>query len=247
VDVVFEQHGSRITDFRHGRCLGPRDYLVRWSKPATRPQWMSLRQYKGFPDQIVVREAKVDGQVLVAAMHNARAGPKRELTALYAPRCHIELDIRNIKTTLGMEVLSCLTPAMEEKEVWVCLLAYNPIRLLMAQAAHTAGLYPRDLSFKHTVQMWSHWPSSAEPCELFRLIAQRPVGNRPGRSEPSVRKQRPKSFPWLKVPRAVARRQMCKPPRPLCAQVSAIAARTCSPRRARSVPDASTGQPPARV
>jgi hypothetical protein len=150
-------------------------------------------------------------------MHNARAVPKRELAALYARRWHIELDIRNIKTTLGMEVLRCLTPAMVEKELWVCLLAYNLIRLLMAQAAHTAGVHPRELSFKHTVQMWSHWPSSAAPGELFRLIAQRPVGNRPGRSEPRVRKRRPKSFPWLKVPRAVARRKIRKRRHTLCA------------------------------
>jgi hypothetical protein len=217
VDVLFEQHGSRISDFRRGRRLGPRDHLVRWSKPQTRPQWMSLQQYRGFPDQIVVREVKVDGQVLVTTMPDARAVSKRELTALYARRWHIELDIRNIKTTLGMEVLRCLTPVMVEKELWVCLLAYNLIRLLMAQAAHTAGVYPRELSFKHTVQMWSNWPSSAEPGELFRLIAQRPVGNRPGRSEPRVRKRRPKSFPWLKVPRALARRKIRERRHLLCA------------------------------
>jgi hypothetical protein len=216
VDVLFEQHGARITDFRRGQPLGQRDHLVHWSKPQIRPQWMSLEQYRAFPEQILVREARVDGQVLVSTMHNARAVPKRELAALYARRWHIELDIRNIKTTLGMEVLRCMTPAMVEKELWVCLLAYNVIRLLMAQAAHTAGLYPRELSFKHTVQMWSHWPRGAEPGELFRLIAQRQVGNRPGRSEPRVRKRRPKSFPWLKVPRAVARRKIRKR-HPLCA------------------------------
>jgi hypothetical protein len=217
VDVLFEQHGSRITDFRRGQCLGSRDHLVRWNKPETRPQWMSLEQYRGYPNEIVVREAKVDGQVLVTTMHDARAVSKRELAALYARRWHIELDIRNIKTTLGMEVLRCLTPTMVEKELWVCLLAYNLIRLLMAQAAHTAGVYPRELSFKHTVQMWSTWPSNAEPAELFRLIAQRPTGNRSGRSEPRVRKRRPKSFPWLKVPRSVARRKIRKRRHTLCA------------------------------
>jgi len=217
VDVLFEQHGSRLTDFRRGRCLGQRDHLVRWSKPATRPKWMSLAQYRGFADEILMREANVDGQVLVTTMHNARAIPKRELATLYARRWHIELDIRNIKTTLGMEVLRCLTPAMVEKELWVCLLAYNLIRLLMAQAAQTEDLQPRELSFKHTVQMWSSWPRNADPRELFRLIAQRQVGNRPGRSEPRVRKRRPKSYPWLKVPRAVACRQIRKSRHPLCA------------------------------
>jgi hypothetical protein len=217
VDVLFKQHGARITDFRRGQLLGQRDHLVHWSKPETRPEWMSLEQYRAFPRQILVREAKVNGQVLVTTMHNARAVPKSELCALYARRWHIELDIRNIKTTLGMEVLRCLTPAMVEKELWVCLLVYNLIRLLMAQAARTAAVHPRELSFKHTVQIWSHWSSGAEPSELFRLIAQRPVGNRPGRIEPRVRKRRPKSFPWLKVPRAVARRKIRKRRHPLCA------------------------------
>jgi Transposase DDE domain len=217
VDVLFEQHGSRITDFRRGHSLGKRDHAVHWSKPTMRPEWMSVEQYRAFPAQILMREAKVDGQVLVTTMHNARAVPKSELSALYARRWHIELDIRNIKTTLGMEVLRCLTPAMVEKELWVCLLAYNLIRLLMAQAAHTAAVHPRELSFKHTVQMWSSWPRGAEPSELLRLIAQRPVGNRPGRMEPRVRKRRPKSFPWLKVPRAVARRQIRRGRHPLCA------------------------------
>jgi IS4 transposase len=49
-------------------------------------------------------------------------------SALYARRWHIERDIRNIKTTLGMEVQRCMTPTMVEKELWVCLLAYNLIR-----------------------------------------------------------------------------------------------------------------------
>jgi len=174
---------------------------------------MSLEQYRAFPEQLTVREAKVGGQVLVSTMLNARRVCKSELAALYARRWHVELDIRNIKTTLGMEVLRCLTPQMVEKELWVSLLAYNLIRLRMAQAAHNAGVHPRELSFKHTVQMWTAWSTHAahpfaQPSELFRLIAQLIVGNRPGRIEPRARKRRSKSFPWLKVPRAVARRQI---------------------------------------
>jgi hypothetical protein len=54
-----------------------------------------------------------------------------------------------------MEVLSCQTPQMNEKEFWVHLLAYNLIRLLMAKAAVNAGTSPHQLSFKHTVQTWT--------------------------------------------------------------------------------------------
>lgn len=222
VDVLFEQHGSRITDFRCGQALGRRDHVVRWLKPKTRPAWMSREQYRAFPAQLTVREAKVAGQVLVTTLLDARAVCKRELSRLYARRWHVELDIRNLKTTLGLEVLRCLTPQMIEKELWVSLLAYNVIRLLMAQAAHTAGIHPRELSFKHTVQMWTTWSWRAReifaaPEEFFRLLAQQTVGKRPGRIEPRARKRRPKSFPWLKVPRSLARRQIRTHGHLLCA------------------------------
>jgi hypothetical protein len=216
VDVLFEQHGARITDFRRGQRLGPRDHLVRWSKPRLRPAWMTPQQYQAFPKELTLREVQVDGQVLVTTMLDAQEVCKGELAELYACRWHVELDIRNIKTTLGMDVLRCLTPQMVEKELWVFLLAYNVIRLLMAQAARNAGVHPRELSFKHTVQMWTEW-SCVHRAEFFRLIAQITVGHRPGRSEPRARKRRPKSYPWLKVPRAEARRQIRAHGHLLCA------------------------------
>jgi hypothetical protein len=216
VDVLFEQNGARITDFRRGQRLGPRDHRVRWSKPRLRPAWMTQQQYEAFPDELIVREVQVDGQVLVTTMLDAQAVCKAELADLYACRWHVELDIRNIKTTLGMEVLRCLTPQMVQKELWVFLLAYNVIRVLMAQAARNAGVLPRELSFKHTLQMWTEW-SCVHRAEFFRLIAQITVGHRPGRSEPRARKRRPKSYPWLKVPRAQARRQIRTHGHLLCA------------------------------
>ena len=63
---------------------------------------------------------------------------KSALKRLYRNRCHVELDLRNIKATLGMERLSCQSPAMAIKEIWVYLLAYNLIRRMMAQAARLA-------------------------------------------------------------------------------------------------------------
>ena len=33
VDVVFQQHGSRNTDFRRGKRLGKKDHIVIWNKP----------------------------------------------------------------------------------------------------------------------------------------------------------------------------------------------------------------------
>ena len=112
-----------------------------------------------------------------------------------------------------MDVLNCQTPQMNEKQLWVHLLAYNVIRLLMAQAASNAGVDPHGLSFKHTVQLWTEWISrglsATKDCgRLFTLIVQCRVGNRPGRIESRMRKRRPKPYPWLKVPRTQARRKI---------------------------------------
>lgn len=214
VDVLFAQHGARITDFRRGAALGKRDHVVSWVKPPARPAWMSREQYAAFPETVTVRELRVGGRVLVTTLLDPRHAPKRELAKLYARRWNIELDLRCIKTTLRMETLSCKSPQMVQRELWVYLLAYNLIRLLMAQAAQMAGVQPRELSFKHTVQLWTAWTSQSPaalatiPELLFRLIAQLRVGNRPRRLEPRARKRRPKSFPWLKIPRTRARRQM---------------------------------------
>lgn len=214
VDVLFEQHGGRTTDFRRGKRLGTRDHRVHWTKPR-RPQWMSVQQYRSFPDTLVLREVEVEGRVLVTTMVEPRRVSKGELAELYTQRWQVELDLRNIKSTLGMDVLSCRSPSMVAKEMWVYLLAYNVIRLLMAQAAAAAAVHPRELSFKHTVQLWTEWSarwlgSAAihHTADLFRLIAQIKVGNRPGRIEPRMRKRRPKPYPWLQVPRAQARAQI---------------------------------------
>jgi hypothetical protein len=213
VDLLFEQNGSRITDFRRGQSLGTRDHIVSWRKPAARPDWMTPEQYADFPDEIVLREAKVAHQILVTTLRDHRRTSKEDLSQLYAQRWHVELDLRNLKCTTGMDVLSCQTPQMNEKQLWVHLLAYNVIRLLMAQAGSNAGMDPRNLSFKHTVQLWTEWTArglfvAQEHQQLFTLIAQCKVGQRPGRIEPRMRKRRPKPYPWMKAPRAQARQHV---------------------------------------
>jgi hypothetical protein len=46
-----------------------------------------------------------------------------------------------MKTTPGMDRLTCQTPEMCAKELWIYVLAYNLIRLLMAHAAVQAGVH----------------------------------------------------------------------------------------------------------
>ena len=90
-------------------------------------------------------------------------------------RCNVELNLRNLKTTTGMDVLSCETPQMNEKQLYSC------------------GRSGRREDFAARVV-------ASHQC-LFGSITQRKVGHRPGRIAPRMRKRRSKPDPWLKVPR----------------------------------------------
>jgi DDE family transposase len=219
VDGVFEQQGARrrSTDFRRGQKLGQRDHLIELKKPKIKPDWMSQAQYDQSPDTLTVRELHTNGKILMTTLLCPKDTPKSELKALYKNRWHVELDLRNIKTTLGMETLSCQSPTMVVKEIWVYLLAYNLVRLLMAQAALMADILPRQLSFKHTLQLWIAWRQYSNGsshddglASLFVLISQKRVGNRSGRIEPRALKRRPKPFPLLTKSRQVAREEVRK-------------------------------------
>ena len=87
----------------------------------------------------------------------------------------------------------------------------------MAEAASQAGVLPRELSFKHTLQIWVAWSqrqqmaSGSDKTEmLFVLIAQKRVGKRPGRVEPRAVKRRSKPFARLKTSRKIAREHIKK-------------------------------------
>lgn len=133
---------------------------------------------------------------------------------LYAQRWNVELDLRNIKTTLGLDRLVGKTPSMIEKQWCVGLLAYNLIRLLMLRSAKLADVLPRQLSFKHSMQLWLAWSQRGLPADevhiehLLALIAERRVGRRPGRIEPRAVKRRPKPLPLLTQSRVKAREKI---------------------------------------
>ena len=130
-----EQHDSRqrVTDFELGESIGVKDHLIVIKKPKNRPNWMSQDRYDAAVPSLTVREVKVGGKVLITTLNCPKYAHKNELRKLYTKRWNIELDIRDIKTTMGMNILSCKTPDMVVKEVWVYLLAYNLIRLLIRE------------------------------------------------------------------------------------------------------------------
>jgi len=219
VDGVFEQFGARktTTDFRKGKKLGHKDHLIIYQKPKKKPDWMTEEYYLAAPETLTIRELKIGKKILITTILSPADATSRSLKNLYKDRWHVELDLRNIKTTLGMETLRCKTPEMAEKEMYTYFLAYNLIRIIMAEAASWADLLPRQLSFKHTLQLWraclreSFNLNDHEKVQLLlSAIAQNIVGNRPGRIEPRAVKRRPKPFSWLTKPRDQARAEVKK-------------------------------------
>jgi hypothetical protein len=213
VDLLMEQNGSRrkSTDFRQGQKLGERDHIITIFKPKKKPDWMSDEHYRAMPDRLNIREFKAGGKIMVTTMICPKSASKNELKLLYKSRWNVELDIRDIKTTMGMNVLSCKTPDMILKEIWIYLLAYNLIRLMMIQSALMTNTLPRTISFKHSLQLWLVWIQQTDRQDagirqaLCLMIAQQRVANRPGRIEPRAVKRRPKPYPLLTKPRHQAR------------------------------------------
>ncbi len=223
VDVVARMHAQRKIDFRRGKHIGVEDHLVWWKKPP-KPEWMSNEQYAALPDEMQMREIRycvqADGFrpttiVLATTLLDAEQYPWDDVADLYGQRWDAEINLRSLKTIMQMDVLRGETPEMVRKEIWACLLAYNQIRTVIAQAASQHGKRPSNISFKRalrTVESFRPALATAAPSMLpqiyeclFHAIASHQIGDRPGREEPRRVKRRPKPYPRLTQPRNEAR------------------------------------------
>jgi hypothetical protein len=228
VDVVLGKKQSRRCDFRRGRKLGPNDHIVTWTKPPYDPSRFESRgEWEALPEQMEMREIKrvVRRQgfqtrlvIIVTTLLDSAAYTADELLDLFALRWHCELDLRALKQALGMRRLHCKTPAMVRKELWVYLLAYNLIRVRMAQAAAIHDRLPRCLSFTaaktHMHNFAAHLKTASKSqrdrleVELLQAIATCSIVSRPGRKEPRAVKKRQQKYSYLTKPRTQARKQL---------------------------------------
>ena len=225
VDIVSRHDGKRLVDFRQGRRLGRHDHVVPWHRPV-RPSWMSRQLYHSLPEMLSIREVRVEVSqkgfrcrhlLLVTTLLDPQVYSRQELAVAFRCRWHAELDLRSIKHVMQMDVLRCKSPAMVRKEVWMHLLAYNLIRKLMAQAAAMAGICPRDISFKGTLQTLVAFAAAGWSCpdrrnELYaavlKAVATHRVNDRPDRVEPRAVKRRPKKQIYLNEPRSIAKARL---------------------------------------
>jgi hypothetical protein len=220
IDLVARRHAGRKE--RPGKCLGKGDRLVEWTA-TPRPPW--LDPTIPLPKTLRVREVhfqvtrpgfRTKTIILATTLLDATCYPREALAALYLQRWDMELWLRHIKTTLGMEMLRTKTPTRVEAELAMFLVGYNLIRTVMLDAAHEAQVPLPRVSFKSAlvrVRLWCARLSHTTAVGIWlggyvRLLddlARDLNPDRPGRVEPRVVKRRPKSFPWLQQPRRVLR------------------------------------------
>ena len=228
IAIVARLHQRRDVDFQRGQRLGSGDHVVTWAKPQ-RPAWMDEATYQRMPASLRVREIyvqvhqpgfRVESLIVVTTLTDAAQYAKDDIAELYHQRWLVELDIRAIKVTMGMDVLRCRSPEMVEREMWACLLAYNLIRQAMLEAALQAERSPRELSFTAALQkLAAAWAilavcDAALRVELvaaqLRDMAKNLIGERPDRVEPRAVKRRPKPHKLLTEPRVAARAKLLR-------------------------------------
>lgn len=227
IDGLFRMHQRRKADFRKGERLGKNDHLVTWTKPKHCPQGLPQEIYDQLPERLTIREIRyalhrkgyrTKQVTLATTLLDPKAYPKDNLTELFGLRWTVELDLRHLKTTMGMDVLSTQTPPMIRKEIFCHLLAYNLIRSLMWDAAVRHQVSALRLSIQATIRhVMNFAPQLAQAGrrkrrvlygDLLDLIAKEQVPDRSGRSEPRVRKRRPKAYPLMNKSRQELRRKL---------------------------------------
>jgi hypothetical protein len=227
VESVFRLHPGRVHGFREGQYLSHNERLVRWTKHQ-RPAWLSPEEFEALPDTQVLRLVRfrcrvpgwrVDEVFVVTTLLDPKAYPASEIAELFHRRWDIETDFAHLKTTMQMEFLRTRTPDMVERELWAHLLAYNLIRSLMWEAGLRRRVAPTSLSFKATIQeTMALWPFTAAAARrrdltgfydtLLHGIGFHRLPQRPNRSEPRVRKRRPKCYPLMVKPRQLYRKEL---------------------------------------
>ena len=227
--AIFRVHQKQIVNFRPGRRhagqyprgqragrprsqwlkrLGHRDQRVRWFRPARRPQWMQQDEYDALPEALVVRELRYPivrrgfrtrSVTLVTTLTDPQRYPAEALTEQYLKRWQIEVNIRHLKQTMGMDVLKCQTVDGVLKELAVFTLVYNLVRLVISRAARRQGVPPDRISFVDALRWLCQ--ASYDPGRADQIIDLVVNPHRPGRVEPREVKRRPKPYKVMTSPR----------------------------------------------
>ncbi len=220
VDCVMRLHQQR-KEKPVIQILGKNDHLVQWKKTRKSPKWLTPQQWEKLPEFMTVRHVRVDidrpgfrtKKVIVATtLLDHKRYPPQAIADLYLRRWMAELFLRDVKTTMNMEVLRCRTTHMIHKELAMFIIAYNLIRFLIYQAALKNNRDPYRISFAGAMQTIRQWfpllpilKGEKEKIhfieEMIQILAADILTRRERKRHPRAIKRRPKSYQLLTKPR----------------------------------------------
>jgi hypothetical protein len=212
---------SRARALAKGRMLSGEDRPMQWapSKADQSDPTMSLAPISG---RLIYQRIERDGfrpvdLYIFTTLLDQSEYSVEELLALYGRRWHVELDLRYVKSTLDLDLLTGKSVAMVQKELWAGLASYNLVRACMTMAAQRADLTPLSLSFAKCWRRIKRALSALRPTDttdevakrlrrLLSSLAQCRLQKRElFRVEPRAVRRRPVVYPALKGSRAKAR------------------------------------------
>lgn len=217
VDVIARvSTASRRVDWRQGQRLGAGDRLNQWQKGKLLARWIPKKLWRRLAKtmtvrllrtRITIRGFRAKEITLVTTLLDPSRYPKNEILRAYLRRWRLEMCLKDLKSTLGLKELKCLTPDMVEKELLVGLLLHNLLRCLMAQAAQAHDVDLERISFKGSLDTLRQFSAAAAQTRsakkrkalwqrLLQTLARDLVPERPNRQEPRAVKRRPK-YPFL--------------------------------------------------
>jgi len=231
VDTVFRLHGMRkVVDAKHAvKRLGEGDLLIR----QPRPFWQAKSGYdkevwNAMPKELLLRQVSFRVNVpgfrsevvhLVTTLIDPVKYPKKLLMRMYLRRWRIEVVFRDIKCSMGWELMRCKTPEMIQREFVMMLIGYNAVRYLQLKAASREEIALDTISFKSTLQVLRVWEKRFRESKekqretmdlMLQQIASVRLPNRPERAEPRVKKRRPKKVRLMTKSRRELKQEMLK-------------------------------------
>jgi len=180
--------------------LGACDQRVEWLKPLDGPDWMDEAQFAQLSGDLTVRELRYQVQrqgfrvqtiTLVTTLVHAELYSVEALSELYFARWGSETNLAHVKTTMGLDVVTCKTVDGVLKELIGFAFIDNLVRLVMGQAARRQHVDIDRISFIDAAR----WLAAARADEPLPPLVVNP--HRPYRDEPRVRKRRPKQYPLM--------------------------------------------------
>jgi DDE family transposase len=215
--AVFRVKGVRRQDFRHGKRISRHERLVQWPKPWAAAKTVAAQEWGLLPQVLSLRLVRcrltIPGFrtrqiIVVTTLLDSAKYPPQALSQLYFRRWAMELTLRNLKSTLQMDQLSCKNPANLEREIRMHFLVHNLVRRLMLEAARRHRVPLERVSFAGSLaaarrygeallQTRSQRQHKQLMQELFAVLGSDLVPDRPGRREPRAVKRRPKPYPLL--------------------------------------------------